>query len=92
MVALPVVVSVAQARAAGSLFGGGANYDMTKHWMVRLEYRVFVHRVPNFNRIAMHTGTANRMAQSLAGILCTDSRSNVHTTGSHYNRNGRAPQ
>ena len=42
---------------------------MTKHWMVRLEYRGFVDRAPDFNRIAMHTGPATHMAQPLAGIV-----------------------
>jgi hypothetical protein len=42
---------------------------MTKHLMVRLEYRGFVYQAPDFNRIAMHTGTATHMAQPSAGIV-----------------------
>jgi hypothetical protein len=42
---------------------------MTKHWMVRLEYRGFVYQAPDFNRIAMHAGTATHMAQPSAGTV-----------------------
>jgi opacity protein-like surface antigen len=58
----------AQARPV-FLYGGGANYDLAKHLMVRLEYRGFVYQAPDFDRIAMHTGSATHMAQPSAGIV-----------------------
>lgn len=57
-------VSGAQAQARPVfLYGGRTDYDLTKHLMVRLEYRGFVYQPPDFQMLAFNSGGTTHMAQ-----------------------------
>ena len=51
------------------LYGGGADYDFTRHIAFRLEYRGFVYKRPDFGLIALHTGATTNTAQPSAGVV-----------------------
>src|ERR1700730_9287123 len=44
-----------QSRAA-FVYGGGADYELSKHFTLRAEYRGFVHERPDFDLAAVHSG------------------------------------
>lgn len=51
------------------LYGGGANYDLTRHFMLRAEYRGFVFGRPDFTLHTLHSGSTAHIAQPSAGIV-----------------------
>jgi opacity protein-like surface antigen len=51
------------------LYGGGADYDFTKHFALRLEYRGFVYKRPDFGLITLRTDATTHTAQPSAGIV-----------------------
>ena len=40
---------------AGFVYGGGADYDLSRHFTLRAEYRGFVYGRPDFNLAALHS-------------------------------------
>jgi opacity protein-like surface antigen len=57
-----------QARPA-FVYGGGADYDLSKHFTVRAEYRGFVYERPDFGLDALHSGATAHTAQPSAGLV-----------------------
>jgi opacity protein-like surface antigen len=57
-----------QARAA-FVYGGGADYYLTRHLALRVEYRGFVYDRPDFGLAALHSGSTTHTAQPSAGIV-----------------------
>jgi opacity protein-like surface antigen len=51
------------------LYGGGADYDLTKHFILRAEYRGYVYGRPDFGVNALHSGATTHSAQPSAGIV-----------------------
>jgi opacity protein-like surface antigen len=51
------------------LYGGGADYNFTKHFAFRLEYRGFVYKRPDFGLITLRTDATTHTAQPSAGIV-----------------------
>jgi opacity protein-like surface antigen len=51
------------------LYGGGADYALTRHFSLRAEYRGFVYKNPDFGLAALHTNSWAHMAQPSAGIV-----------------------
>ena len=63
-------VSGAQSQSkAAFVFGGGADYDLSRHFTLRAEYRGFVYGRPDFDLAALHSGTTTHTAQPSAGIV-----------------------
>ena len=63
-------VSGAQSQSkAAFVYGGGADYDLSRHFTVRAEYRGFVYGRPDFDLAALHSGTTTHTAQPSAGIV-----------------------
>ncbi|MHB8215039.1 MAG: outer membrane protein [Candidatus Sulfotelmatobacter sp.] len=60
----------ADTQAEGAfLYGGGANYTLTKHLSLRAEYRGYVYKDPDFGVRALNTETWSHTAQPSAGIV-----------------------
>jgi opacity protein-like surface antigen len=57
-----------QARAA-FVYGGGVDYNLTRHFALRAEYRGFVYERPDFDLQALHSGATTYTAQPSAGIV-----------------------
>ena len=57
-----------QAKAA-FVYGGGVDYDLTRHFALRAEYRGFVYDRPDFGMAAPHSGSTTHTAQPSAGIV-----------------------
>jgi opacity protein-like surface antigen len=51
------------------LYGGGADYSLTKHVALRGEYRGFVYKVPDFKVAGLNSDTWTHVAQPSAGIV-----------------------
>jgi opacity protein-like surface antigen len=65
-----VFVSGAQSQPrAAFVYGGGADYELTKHFMLRAEYRGFVYERPDFQLDALHSGATAHTAQPSAGVV-----------------------
>jgi len=63
-------VSGAQSQSrAAFVYGGGADYDLSKHFTLRAEYRGFVYERPDFGLDALHSGATAHSAQPSAGIV-----------------------
>ena len=63
-------VSGAQSQAkAAFVYGGGADYDLSRHFTLRAEYRGFVYGRPDFDLAALHSSTTTHTAQPSAGIV-----------------------
>ena len=54
---------------AAFVYGGGTDYDLTKHFTLRAEYRGFVYERPDFGLAALHSGATAHTAQPSAGIV-----------------------
>jgi opacity protein-like surface antigen len=64
--------SVAGASTQGKgafLYGAGADYAFTRHLSLRVEYRGFVYKDPDFGLRALNTGGWTHTAQPSAGIV-----------------------
>jgi len=57
-----------QTRAA-FVYGGGADYELGRHFMLRAEYRGYVYERPDFGLDALHSGATAHTAQPSAGIV-----------------------
>ena len=63
-------VSGADTQARGAfLYGGGANYTLTRHWSVRAEYRGYVYKDADFGVKTLNTDSWTHTAQPSAGIV-----------------------
>ena len=63
-------VSGAQSQSKATfVYGGGADYDLSRHFTLRAEYRGFVYGRPDFDLAALHSGTTTHTAQPSAGIV-----------------------
>jgi len=63
-------VSGAQSQSkAAFLYGGGADYDLSRHFALRAEYRGFVYGRPDFDLTSLHSGATTHTAQPSAGIV-----------------------
>jgi opacity protein-like surface antigen len=63
-------VSGAQSQAkAAFVYGGGADYELSKHFMLRAEYRGFVYARPDFDLATLNSGATTHTAQPSAGIV-----------------------
>lgn len=51
------------------VYGGGADWNLTRHLALRVEYRGFVYERPDFNLEALHSGAVTHTAQPSAGIV-----------------------
>jgi opacity protein-like surface antigen len=57
-----------QAKAA-FVYGGGADYDLTKHLAIRVEYRGFVYKRPDFGLPSLNSDATTHTAQPSAGLV-----------------------
>jgi len=63
-------VSGAQSQTkAAFVYGGGADYDLSKHFTLRAEYRGFVYERPDFDLTTLHSGATAHTAQPSAGVV-----------------------
>src|SRR5467141_5396570 len=63
-------VSGAQSQSrAAFVYGGGADYELSKHFTLRAEYRGSVYGRPDFDLAALHSGATAHTAQPSAGIV-----------------------
>jgi len=63
-------VSGAQRQAkAAFVYGGGADYELTKHLSLRTEYRGFVYKKPDFGLSNLNSDVIAHTAQPSAGIV-----------------------
>jgi len=63
-------VSGAQSQAkAAFVYGGGADYELTKHFTLRAEYRGFVYERPDFDLATLNSGATTHTVQPSAGIV-----------------------
>lgn len=51
------------------LYGGGADYKLSRHFLLRAEYRGFVYERPDFGLESLHSGAITHTAQPSAGIV-----------------------
>jgi opacity protein-like surface antigen len=51
------------------LYGGGADYSLTKHFLLRAQYRGFVYQAPSFNVTSLKSDAWTHVAQPSAGIV-----------------------
>jgi len=51
------------------LYGGGADYAISKHFSARAEYRGYVYKAPDFNLISLKTDTWTHIAAPSAGVV-----------------------
>jgi opacity protein-like surface antigen len=51
------------------LYGGGADYALSRHFSIRAEYRGFVYKNPDFGLRALNTNSWTHTAQPSAGIV-----------------------
>ena len=64
------LVSGAQTQARPAfVYGGGADYDLSKHFTLRAEYRGFVYERPDFDLATLHSGATAHTAQPSAGLV-----------------------
>jgi opacity protein-like surface antigen len=60
----------AETQAKGAfLYGGGADYALTRHFSLRAEYRGFVYKNPDFGLATLHADNWTHTAQPSAGIV-----------------------
>jgi opacity protein-like surface antigen len=60
----------AETQAKGAfLYGGGADYALTRHFSLRAEYRGFVYKNPDFGLATLHADRWAHTAQPSAGVV-----------------------
>ena len=60
----------AETQAEGAfLYGGGADYALTRHFSLRAEYRGFVYKNPDFGLATLHADRWAHTAQPSAGVV-----------------------
>jgi opacity protein-like surface antigen len=63
------VVGASRQAKAAFVYGGGVDYDLTRHFALRVEYRGFVYGRPDFGLAALHSSSTTHTAQPSAGIV-----------------------
>ena len=63
------VPGVGNQAKATFVYGGGVNYDLSRHLMFRLEYRGLVYGRPDFGVNALRSGLTTNTAQPSAGVI-----------------------
>jgi len=64
------LVPGAETQAKGAfLYGGGADYLLTRHFSLRAEYRGFVYKNPDFGLATLHADSWTHTAQPSAGFV-----------------------
>jgi outer membrane immunogenic protein len=64
------LVPGADSQARGAfIYGGGADFLLSKHFSLRAEYRGFVYKAPDFGLAALNTDAVTHSAQPSAGIV-----------------------
>jgi outer membrane immunogenic protein len=64
------LVAGADSQARGAfIYGGGADFLLSKHFSIRAEYRGFVYKAPDFGLSALNTDAVTHTAQPSAGIV-----------------------
>jgi opacity protein-like surface antigen len=51
------------------VYGGGADYELTRHFTLRAEYRGLVYERPDFDLATLNSGATTHTAQPSAGIV-----------------------
>jgi outer membrane immunogenic protein len=51
------------------VYGGGADYALSRHFLLRAEYRGFVYKTPDFGIAALNADSTTHTAQPSAGIV-----------------------
>ena len=51
------------------VYGGGADYSLTRHVSLRAEYRGYVYKSPDFNVASLKTDSWTHIAQPSAGVV-----------------------
>jgi outer membrane immunogenic protein len=51
------------------VYGGGADYAVSRHISLRAEYRGYVYKAPDFNVVSLKTDTWTHIAQPSAGLV-----------------------
>ena len=51
------------------VYGGGADYSLTRHVSLRAEYRGYVYKSPDFNLASLKTDSWTHIAQPSAGVV-----------------------
>ena len=51
------------------VYGGGADYALSRHFLLRAEYRGFVYKTPDFGITALNADSTTHTAQPSAGIV-----------------------
>ncbi len=62
------VPGAANQTKAAFVYGGGVDYDLTRHFSVRLEYRGLVYERPDFGVETLHSGATTHTAEPSAGF------------------------
>jgi len=60
---------VARQTKATFVYGGGLNYDITRNFGVRAEYRGLVYNVPDFTLTSLHVDKLTHLAQPSVGFF-----------------------
>ncbi len=64
------IASLADTQAkAAFVYGGGADYDITDHFALRLEYRGLVYKRPDFGLASLNSDATAHTAQPSAGFV-----------------------
>jgi opacity protein-like surface antigen len=63
------VPGVGNQAKATFVYGGGVDYDFTKHFSFRLEYRGLVYGRPDFGARTLRSGLTTNTAQPSAGVI-----------------------
>ena len=64
------IVTGAERQTRGTfVYGGGANFDITKNFGVRAEYRGFVYKVPDFGLDTLNLDKFTHLAQPSVGFF-----------------------
>ena len=62
-------VGASQQNRGAFLYGGGADYVLSRHLSLRAEYRGFVYKAPDFKVASLNTDTWTHLALPTAGIV-----------------------
>ena len=62
-------VGASQQTSGAFLYGGGADYYLTRHWGIRAEYRGYVYKAPSFGVTSLKTDSWTNLAEPSAGVV-----------------------
>ena len=67
----PRDASLRQQKRGTFVYGGGADYQLMRHVALRVEYRGFVYKVPDFDSRTLHVDNCTHSAVPSAGLVFT---------------------